>query len=52
MKLIISILILLPLFTFSQNPLEYSEIIEVPDVNQNELFIRGREWFNENFKSA
>jgi hypothetical protein len=52
MKLIISILTILPFWAFSQEPLRYSEIIEVPAVNKDELFIRGREWFNENFKSA
>lgn len=33
-------------------PLSYSEVVEVPDVNKDELFVRGREWFNENFKSS
>lgn len=37
---------------FSQEPLTFSEAIEVSGINKDELFIRGREWFNENFKSS
>lgn len=44
--------ILLPFMAFSQEPLSYSEVIDVPNVDKNELYIRGREWFNENFKSV
>ncbi|GGG05631.1 hypothetical protein GCM10011323_07940 [Pontibacter amylolyticus] len=32
--------------------LTYSEVIEIPIVDKDKLFIRGREWFNENFKSS
>ena len=52
MRLILIFLIAFPFYSASQELLEYSEIIEVSNVNKNELFIRGREWFNENFKSA
>jgi len=38
--------------SFSQEPLTYSEVVEVSGVNKDELFVRGREWFNENFKSS
>lgn len=41
-----------PFLVFSQVPLTYSEAIEVSGVNKDELFIRGREWFNDNFKSS
>lgn len=41
-----------PSLVFSQEPLSYSEAIEVSGVNKDELFIRGREWFNDNFKSS
>lgn len=52
MKLIIILLVVFPFIVFSQEPLTFSEVIEVPNVNKDELFIRGREWFNGNFKSS
>lgn len=53
MKRIIFILIsLLPSLVYSQEPISFSEVVEVSGVDKNELFIRGREWFNENFKSS
>ncbi len=52
MRLILILLIVFPLYTFSQEPVNYSEAIEVPNVEKNELFLRGREWFNDNFKSS
>lgn len=52
MKSFLILLIALPFFAISQEPLTFSEVIDVPGVDKNELFIRGREWFNENFKSA
>lgn len=52
MKLILIFLIALPFYAISQEPVEYSEVIEVSNVDKSELFIRGREWFNENFKSS
>jgi hypothetical protein len=51
MKSILILLLILPLSVFSQEKLSFSEAIEVTG-DKNELFIRGREWFNENFKSA
>ncbi len=45
------LLISISLNSFSQEPLTFSEAIEVSGVNKDELFIRGREWFNENFKA-
>ncbi len=35
-----------------QEPLTYTETAEISGVNKDDLFIRGREWFNENFKSS
>lgn len=52
MKLLVFILTMLPFLAFSQEPLQYSEVIEVNGANKDELFIRAREWFNGNFKSA
>ena len=52
MKSILILLIAFPFIAFSQDPLTFSEVIEVPGVDKNELFVRGREWFNENFKSS
>lgn len=52
MKLIVILLVVFPFLVFSQEPLTFSEAIEVSGVNKDELFIRGREWFNENFKSS
>lgn len=51
-RIIFFIIIILPLCVYSQEPLSYSEVVEVPTTDRNELFIRGREWFNENFKSS
>lgn len=51
-KVFLCFIVLLPIMAFSQEPLSYSEVIEVPKVDKNELYIRGREWFNENFKSV
>lgn len=33
-------------------PFVISEVIEIKNVDKNELFVRGREWFNENFKNS
>ena len=52
MKMILIFFIVFPFCAISQESLEYSEVIEVSNVDKGELFIRGREWFNENFKSA
>jgi hypothetical protein len=52
MKSILFLLIALPFIATSQEPLTYSEVIEVPEVDKSQLFVRGREWFNENFKSS
>lgn len=51
-NVILFFIVLLPTMVFSQEPLSYSEVIEVSNVDKNELYIRGREWFNENFKSV
>jgi len=51
-RIIIILLLAAPFSVYSQEPLSYSEVIEVSGVDKNELFIRGREWFNENFKSS
>jgi len=51
-NLIVILLVIFPFLVFSQEPLSYSETIEVSGVNKDELFIRGREWFNANFKSS
>ncbi len=52
MKLLFVFLITLPFYAISQEALSFSEVIDVSGVGKNELFIRGREWFNENFKSS
>lgn len=52
MKLVFIYLIVFPYYIFSQDPITYSEVIEVSVVDKTELFIRGREWFNDNFKSS
>jgi hypothetical protein len=52
MKLLFILLVAFPFLVFSQEPLTYSEAVEISGVNKDELFIRGREWFNENFKSS
>lgn len=44
--------LIFPTFIFAQEPLKFSEIITVDSVSKSELFIRGREWFNDNFKSS
>jgi hypothetical protein len=46
------LLILVPLFGFTQEPLTFIGVVEVPGISNDELFIRGREWFNETFKSS
>ena len=50
--IILSLLLLTSLNSYCQTPLLFSEIVEVSGATKDELFIRGREWFNENFKSA
>jgi hypothetical protein len=48
----ILLLILVPFFGFTQEPLTFIGVVEVPGISKDELFIRGREWFNETFKSS
>ncbi|MBV5313192.1 MAG: DUF4468 domain-containing protein [Prolixibacteraceae bacterium] len=52
MKLLIILLVVFPFIVFSQEPVTFSEVVEVSNVNKDELFIRGREWFNGHFKSS
>jgi len=49
MKKLLLILFFLPLISFAQ---EYSEVIKVPGKMANQLYVSGREWFAEYFKSA
>lgn len=52
MKQIIFILLFfLPTLAYSQEPISFTEVVDVAGVDKKELFVRGREWFNENFKS-
>ena len=46
------LLLMIPLNVFSQEQLKFSQIVDVSGVDKNELFMRGREWFNEHFKSS
>ncbi len=52
MKLLFIFLLAFPFYAISQKPMSLSEAIDDSGVVKNELFIRGREWFNENFKSS
>lgn len=52
MRLLFIYFFVFPFYSFSQEPLISSEVIEVSDIDKNELFIRGREWFSDNFKIA
>lgn len=44
--------LIFPTVIFSQEPIKFSEVITVDSASKSELFIRGREWFNDNFKSS
>lgn len=52
MKFILTLILLIPIFGKSQEVLTLSEVIQVTNTDKNELFVRGREWFNNNFKSS
>ncbi len=52
MKLLLTFFLFFPLTILSQEALTLSEVIQVSNTDKNELFIRGREWFNNNFKSS
>lgn len=39
-------------FSHSQEPIIFSEVVNIENVDKNELYIRGREWFNESFISS
>jgi len=49
MKKLFFLILFLPLFAFSQ---EYSEVVEVPGKNIDQLYATAREWFAETFNSA
>lgn len=49
MKKIILFLVLIPLCSMAQ---EYAEIIEAPNKNAHQLYLRSKEWFAVTFKSA
>ncbi|HAQ19604.1 MAG TPA: hypothetical protein DCR40_10295 [Prolixibacteraceae bacterium] len=49
MKKLLLFILLIPFISFAQN---YSEVIKVPGKNKNQLYVSGREWFAESFKSA
>ena len=51
-KIIFLFLVGFPFFAIAQEPLTFSEVIEVSGADKSELFTRGREWFNETFNSA
>ncbi|MHB9142676.1 MAG: DUF4468 domain-containing protein [Paludibacter sp.] len=51
-RIIIILFLILPFYVFSQDAMTLSEVVEVPVVNKDELFIRARQWYNENFKSS
>ena len=51
-KLLLIFLVAFPFCAMSQEQIAFSESIYVSEVYKNELFIRGREWFNENFNSS
>ncbi len=51
-KILLLLLIVVPVISYTQEKLIFEEVIDEGDTNKGELFIRGREWFDENFKSA
>ena len=51
-NLLFVLLLFVSMISFAQEALIFTEAIEVPGINKDELFIRAREWFNENFKSS
>lgn len=52
MKQIFLLLFLLPLFSFSQEPLTYSDVIQVDSISQTELYYRAKLWFANTYKNS
>lgn len=55
MKSILLALLIFPVISFSQikdSAITYSKVIQVDSVNKDMLFQKGRQWFNDAFKSS
>lgn len=53
MKTVLLVLLLiLPIYLFSQNEWKFGEVVEVKDINANDLYLRCKSWVDTSFKDS
>jgi hypothetical protein len=52
MKKILFLLCIIPVLSFGQTPLIYTDVVKVDSVSQNELFNRAKMWFATTYNSS